>query len=159
MNFITSNFITRFLWYFKINLHRLHLEDNFLAHKKMHISEYACITCIKKLEILLKCRETFEKFLTACQLFQNTGLPQFFFKDFWQLYLNNISFLAKTKRCLNAEFYEFKTKLTGKSKQNHIFQKSKSYEITSTVIYISKDQKFIIHVFLLVHPIRPWNLY
>ena len=39
------------------------------------------------------------------------------------------------------------TKMTGKDKQNHIFQKSKSYEISSTVIYISKDQKFIIHVF------------
>ena len=39
------------------------------------------------------------------------------------------------------------TKMTGKGKQNHIFQKSKSYEISSTVIYISKDQKFIIHVF------------
>ena len=28
------------------------------------------------------------------------------------------------------------TKMTGKDKQNHIFQKSKSYEISSTVIYI-----------------------
>ena len=36
MNFITlsSNFITRFSWYFKINLRWLLLEDNFLAHKK-----------------------------------------------------------------------------------------------------------------------------
>ena len=35
MNFITLslNFITRFPWYFKINLRRLLLEDNFLAHK------------------------------------------------------------------------------------------------------------------------------
>ena len=39
------------------------------------------------------------------------------------------------------------TKMTGKGKQNHIFQKSKSYEISSTIIHISKDQKFIIHVF------------
>ena len=38
-------------------------------------------------------------------------------------------------------------KMTGKGKQNYIFQKSKSYEISSTVTYISKDQKFIIHVF------------
>ena len=65
----------------------------------------------------------------------------FFLKGFWQLYLNNINFLAKTKRCLYADFYEFKTKMTGKGKQNHIFQKSKFYEISSTVIYISKDQK------------------
>ena len=96
MNFITSNFITRFLWYFKINLHWLHLEDNFLAHKKMHISEYAC----KTLGILLKCRETFEKFLAACNSSKNTGLPQFFFKGFWQLYFKNINFLTKTKNCL-----------------------------------------------------------
>ena len=36
MNFITlpSNFITRFHWYFKINLRWLLLDDNFLAHKK-----------------------------------------------------------------------------------------------------------------------------
>ena len=36
INFITlsSGFFTRFPWYFKINLRRLLLEDNFLAHKK-----------------------------------------------------------------------------------------------------------------------------
>ena len=102
MNFITlsSNFITRFPWYFKISLHWLLLEDNFLAHKKMHISEYACKTCLKKLGILLKCRETFEKFLAACNSSKNTGLPQFFFKGFWQLYFKNINFLTKTKNCL-----------------------------------------------------------
>ena len=43
--------------------------------------------------------------------------------------------------------------MTGKGKQNHIFQKSKSYEISSTVIYISKDQKFIIHVFYWCIPL------
>ena len=45
------------------------------------------------------------------------------------------------------------TKMTGKGKQNHIFQKSKSYEISSTVIYISKDQKLIIHVFYWCIPL------
>ena len=102
MNFITlsSNFITRFPWHFKIRLHWLLLKDNFLAHKKMHISEYACKTCLKKLGILLKCRETFEKFLAACNSSKNTGLPQFFFKGFWQLYFKNINFLTKTKNCL-----------------------------------------------------------
>ena len=36
MNFITlsSSFITRVPWYFKINLRWMLLEDNFLAHKK-----------------------------------------------------------------------------------------------------------------------------
>ena len=39
------------------------------------------------------------------------------------------------------------TKMTGKDKQNHIFQKSKSYEISSTDIYTGGDLEFIIHVF------------
>ena len=45
------------------------------------------------------------------------------------------------------------TKMTGKGKQNHIFQKSKSYEISSTVTYISKDQEFIIQVFYWCIPL------
>ena len=45
------------------------------------------------------------------------------------------------------------TKMTAKGKQNHIFQKSKSYETSSTAIYISKDQKFIIHVFYWCIPL------
>ena len=43
------------------------------------------------------------------------------------------------------------TSMTGKGKQNHIFQKIN--EISSTVIYISKDQKFIIHVFYWCIPL------
>ena len=39
------------------------------------------------------------------------------------------------------------TKMTGKDKQNHIFQKSKSYEISSTDIYVGEDQDFIVHIF------------
>ena len=39
------------------------------------------------------------------------------------------------------------TKMTGKDKQNHIFQKSKSNEISSTVVYIGEVQEFIINVF------------
>ena len=39
------------------------------------------------------------------------------------------------------------TKMTGKSKQNHTFQKSKSYEISSTAIYFGEGQKFIILIF------------
>ena len=45
------------------------------------------------------------------------------------------------------------TKMTGKDKQNHIFQKSKSYEISSTVIYIGEGQKFIIHAFYWCIPL------
>ena len=45
------------------------------------------------------------------------------------------------------------TQMTGKGKQNHIFQKSKPYEISITVIYIGEDQKFIIHVFYWCIPL------
>ena len=41
------------------------------------------------------------------------------------------------------------TKMTGKDKQNHIFQKSNSYEISIIGIYykyIGEDQEFIIYV-------------
>ena len=38
-------------------------------------------------------------------------------------------------------------KMTGKGKQNHIFQKCKSYEISSTIIYIGEGQKIIIYAF------------
>ena len=45
------------------------------------------------------------------------------------------------------------SKLIGKGKEKLIFQKSKSWEISSTVIYISKDKKFIIHVFYWCMPL------
>ena len=54
----------------------------FGAHKGMHISEHVCKTCHKDLGILLKCRETFEKFLAACNSSKNTGLSQLFFQRF-----------------------------------------------------------------------------
>ena len=52
-----------------------------------------------------------------------------------------------------AELYEFKTKMTDKDKQNHIFQRSKSYEIYSTVIDIGEEREFIIHVFYWCIPL------
>ena len=39
------------------------------------------------------------------------------------------------------------TKMTDKDKQNHILQKSKSYEISSTDLCIGEDRDFIIHVY------------
>ena len=72
----------------------------FVAHKKMHISEYVCKACIKELEMLLKCRKTFEKFLAAWNFSKNTVLPEYFFTGFWQLHFKNISFLTNTKRCI-----------------------------------------------------------
>ena len=114
---IVINFITRLRWYFEINLRRLLLEDFFCI---LHIAEYVCKTCLKEVR-QFKCRQTFEKFRAACNSSKNTRVPQFFFKGFWQLYFKNINFLKKLKRCLCAEFYEFKTKMTWKDKQNHIF--------------------------------------
>ena len=88
---------------------KLVLEGFFCGTQKMHFSEYICKTCLKELGILVKCRETFEKFIAAWNSSKNTGLPKKCFKVFWQLYLKNINFLTKTKKCLYAEFYEFKT--------------------------------------------------
>ena len=45
------------------------------------------------------------------------------------------------------------TKMTGKGKKKHIFQKRKSYEVSGTVIYIGERQKFIIHVFCWCIPL------
>ena len=45
------------------------------------------------------------------------------------------------------------TKMTGKDKQNHIFQKIKSYEIFSTGIYTGERWEFIIHVFYWCIPL------
>ena len=67
----------------------------FCSTQKMHISEYTCKICLKVLGILLKCRETFEKFLAVSN--------NFFFIGFWQLNFKNINFLpssTKAKRCL-----------------------------------------------------------
>ena len=45
------------------------------------------------------------------------------------------------------------TKMTDKGKQNQIFQKSKSFETSSTVIYIAEDQRYIIHIFYWYIPL------
>ena len=44
--------------------------------------------------------------------------------------------------------------MSGKDKQNHIFQKSKSYELSSGGIYFSEDREFIIHEFYWCIPLR-----
>ena len=45
------------------------------------------------------------------------------------------------------------TKMTSKDKQNNVFQKSKSYEISGTDIYIGEDREFIIQVFYWCIPL------
>ena len=67
----------QFPWHFEITSCRLLLEDFFVA-QNMHISEYVCKTCLKELRILLKYRETFQKFLAACNSSKNTVLPKKF---------------------------------------------------------------------------------
>ena len=84
------NFITIFPWYFEINLCQLLLEDFFCSTQKMHVSEYVCKICLREEGILLKCRKAFEIFLAECNSSKNTGLPQFFFIGFWQLYFNSL---------------------------------------------------------------------
>ena len=110
MNFITlsSSFITRVPWYFKINLRWMLLEDNFLAHKK-------CIFLNMPAKLVLRIRNFVKMqgnlWKISCSL--PTLLKYWssttFSKFFWKLYFKNISFLTKTKKCLLADFYEFKT--------------------------------------------------
>ena len=83
----------------------------------MHISEYVCKICLKELGILLKCRETFEKFLAACNSSKNTGLPQFFSQVSDNCILKRLVSQQKQKGVYYADFYEFKSKMTGKDKQ------------------------------------------
>ena len=102
MNFITSSSISSqdFLGTLRSIFANCFWRTFFCSTQKMHISEYVCKICLKELGILLKCRETFEQFLAACNSSKNTGFPQFFFENFWQMYFKNINFLTKTKRCL-----------------------------------------------------------
>ena len=93
--YYNMNFIIRFHWHFEINLCQLLLEDFFCSTQKMHVSEYVCKICLREQGILLKCRKAFEIFLAECNSSKNTGLPQFFFIGFWQLYSKNINFLTK----------------------------------------------------------------
>ena len=44
-------------------------------------------------------------------------------------------------------------KMTGKDKQNPIFQKSKFCEISITVVYTGEDREFFIHVFYWCIPL------
>ena len=61
-----------------------------------------------------------------------------------------------------ASLHEFKKRISSlklpnnwqiSQKQNHIFQKSKSYEISSKDIYVGEDLEFIIHVFFCCVPL------
>ena len=101
MNFITlsSSFSTRFPWFFKINLLRLLLEDNILTQKKWIFLNMP-VKLVLRIRNFIKMQRNLKNFLHPARSSENTGLPQFFSKFFWQLYFKNINFLTKTKKCL-----------------------------------------------------------
>ena len=121
MNFITlsSNFFTRFPWYFKINLHWLLLEDNFLAHKKciflnmpaklvLRISNFVKMQdnlwkLSYILPTLLKILVFFPSFSDNCILRISYLECRFTLKrvrDVTRTYSHTTNFLTKTKKCL-----------------------------------------------------------
>ena len=118
MNFITlpSNFFTRFPWYFKINLRRLVLEDNFLAHKKciflnmpaklvLRISNF-----VKMQDNLSYILPTLLKILVFFPSFSDNGILRTSYlecrftlkrvRDVTRTYSHTTNFLTKTKKCL-----------------------------------------------------------
>ena len=111
-NHMVINFITRFPWYFEINLWQLLLQDFFPSRQKRHISEYFCKISLKEL------RE-----------FSNKNQKALIMLTF-----------------MNSKL----TKMTGKDKQDHIFQKCKSYEYIyiyiHTYIYI-----YFIYLYVYAH--------
>ena len=104
----------------------------------MHISESVCKTCLKERGILLKCRKTFENFLAACNSSKNTGLQKIFSQVSDKCILRTLGQYPNKnqKVAIMLTFMNSKlTKMTGNDKQNRIFQKSKSYEISKTDNY------------------------
>ena len=108
----------------------------------MPISEYVCKTCLKELEILLKCRKTFEKLLA-------TLLKILVFHNFFSKVSENC-ILRTPRSAFMLSFFNSKlTKMTGKDKQHHIFQKSKSYAIYSTVILVRTGNLWFMYLWFI----------
>ena len=108
MNFIklSSNFIARFPWYFKISLHWLLLEDNFLAHKK---NAYFWI-CLQNIRNFVKMQGNLWKI--SCSL--PTLLKILVFHNFFPKFSGNCIlrtsiFQQKPKSVYYVDFYEFRT--------------------------------------------------
>ena len=110
MNFImlSWNFITRFPWYFKINLRQLLLEDNFLGHKK-------CIFLNMSAKLVLRIRDFVKMqgnlWKTSCSLqtfLKILFFHNFFFKFFEDYQLSNknqkvaIILTFMTSKCLTS---------------------------------------------------------
>ena len=106
---MSSSFITSFPWYCKINLRRLLLVDNFLAHKK-------CIFLNMSAKPVLRIRNFVKMQGNLCKI--SCSLPTFleilafhnFFPNFSDNYILRTSiFWQKPKSVYYADFYEFKT--------------------------------------------------
>ena len=151
MNFTTlsSNFVTRFPWHFEISLCRLLLEDHFLAHKK-------CIFLNMPAKLVLRIRNLVKMqgniWKISCSL--PTLLKILVFHSFFPNFsdhciLRTSVFKQNQKVPIMLTFMNSKLPEDWQisDKQYHIFQKSKSYEISNTGIYIGEDLEFIIHVF------------
>ena len=102
MNFITSSSISSqdFPDTLRLVFSDYFWRTFFCSTQKNEFSEYVCKTCWKELRILLKCRETLEKFLEVCISSKNTGLPQFFSQVFGNYILRTSISWQKAKRCL-----------------------------------------------------------
>ena len=105
-------------WDFKINLRQLLLED-----------------------------QNLKNFLQPENSSENSALQKIFSKFFWQLYFNQFSNKnQKVRNMLTFKNPKLPDYWQLSDKQYHISQKSNSYEISNTDIYIGEDLEFIIHV-------------
>ena len=162
MNFIplSSNFSTRFPWYFKINLCQLFLEDNFLAHKKCIFLNMSAILVLR-IRNFVKMQGNLWKI--SCSLPTLLKIPifrNFFWKFFWQLYFKNINFLTKNKKCLLCWLLWIQNyQITGKYlTSNTTFSKKVNlWNFGYRHIYWWGPGIYYSSI-LLVYPIRAWNL-
>ena len=85
-----------------------------------------------------------KNFLHPATLLKILVFHNFFFKGFCQrlLYFKNINFLTKLKRCLYTFVKSKLTKMTGKDKQNHIFQK-KEYLVQKYILERTENLLFM----------------
>ena len=146
INFIalSSSFITRFPWYFKINPRRMLLEDNFLAHKK-YIFLKMPAKLILRIRNFVKMQGNLWKISCSLPTFLKILVFHNFFQIFWQLYFKNINFLTKTKKCLLCWLLWIQNyQMTGKY-------------LTSNTTFSKKvnPMKYRIQTYILV---RTWNL-
>ena len=104
MNFITSSSVSS--QDFSVTLRSIFVDcfwrTFFVAHKKCIFLNMSEKLVLKNWELCLNTGKPLKNFLQSATLnsSKNTGLPQFFFTGFSQLYFKNINLLAKTKRCL-----------------------------------------------------------